>query len=396
MFENDNTLMMKALNDMLERNYDKAEKRFKKLARKNNAQALYWLGEIYVSKDYRYYNVAHALSYFEKAAQLGYVLAMSKAGNLYFNNDYQKAIYYYRMGANNNDTYCLNKMGYSAANFNGDSHDYAKAIQYFAATLNDNSEDNSHIVADSANVLGQMYWNGIGVDKNQAKAFQYFEKAASLKNSKALFMIGTFYHYGAFKDKDLNKAIQYYSDAYHLGYIQAGIELVRIYVEDLDDKTKAKEIIDKLCDEETLDNDEILQIKYYLARVSPKDVAIEAYFEIVSELANRLDKLSNDEVFYYANSCYELGNIFIENDMKNAIMSYEMAARAGHQDSLDVLTKLYQQGQYDNKLGLIKEDIKKIQKLKKRIKIMICINLEICIMMEMVYQKTIVKPINII
>lgn len=49
---------------------------------------------------------------------------------------------------------------------------------------------------DSQEKLGFLYFNGILVNKNIAKAIVYFKKAAEKENSKALFYLSEIYKLG--------------------------------------------------------------------------------------------------------------------------------------------------------------------------------------------------------
>ncbi len=58
------------------------------------------------------------------------------------------------------------------------------------------------------NLLGVMYEYGQGVEKDGAKALKYYQKASNLKSTKAIRNLALMYENGNFVKKDLNKAIE--------------------------------------------------------------------------------------------------------------------------------------------------------------------------------------------
>ncbi len=71
------------------------------------------------------------------------------------------------------------------------------------------------------NDLGELYYNGEGVEKNLIKATQYFSKACGLKDGRGCFNLGRLYYFGEGVEKNLTKAAYFYAKACKLGNQEA-------------------------------------------------------------------------------------------------------------------------------------------------------------------------------
>ena len=64
---------------------------------------------------------------------------------------------------------------------------------------------------DAQETLGDMYFDGQGVDQDLSKAMEWLEKAALGGNPDAQWKLGTFYEFGRVSDPDYEKAMEWYT-----------------------------------------------------------------------------------------------------------------------------------------------------------------------------------------
>ncbi|RIB09735.1 hypothetical protein C2G38_247696 [Gigaspora rosea] len=77
--------------------------------------------------------------------------------------------------------------------------------------------------ADETYELGYFYFHGINVEKDEYKAFTYFEKSAKMGHTEGINSLGYCYQYGIGVEKDENKAFIYYQKLDHFnGMRQVG------------------------------------------------------------------------------------------------------------------------------------------------------------------------------
>ena len=71
--------------------------------------------------------------------------------------------------------------------------------------------------------LGELYFHGRGVEKDEKKAVELFKVAALKGNAEAIKNLGAFYEFGAtgIVEKDEAKAVQFYKIAADLGNVYA-------------------------------------------------------------------------------------------------------------------------------------------------------------------------------
>lgn len=62
-----------------------------------------------------------------------------------------------------------------------------------------------------------MYYAGLGVEQDYAKALEWFEKAAELNYTTAVHNIGYMYQEGLGVEQDYDKALEWYEKAVELG-----------------------------------------------------------------------------------------------------------------------------------------------------------------------------------
>ena len=60
---------------------------------------------------------------------------------------------------------------------------------------------------------GMLLYKGEMVEKDEKKAFELFERGASLGNSSCLAMLGRMFEKGQFVEKNLPRAVEYYKEA---------------------------------------------------------------------------------------------------------------------------------------------------------------------------------------
>ena len=73
--------------------------------------------------------------------------------------------------------------------------------------------------AMAMSTLGQQYLQGLfPVEKDEAKAFELFKKAAELGNSEGYYWLAMCYRYGSGVEKDFEKAFNYAIKAYNAIY----------------------------------------------------------------------------------------------------------------------------------------------------------------------------------
>jgi TPR repeat protein len=78
-------------------------------------------------------------------------------------------------------------------------------------------------------MLGNCYYSGRGVSQDFNKAFEYYQQAAKLNHSDAIYKLGLCYKNGKGVSNDINKAIQYYQQAADLGNQNASNALSRLH-----------------------------------------------------------------------------------------------------------------------------------------------------------------------
>ncbi|RIB23956.1 kinase-like domain-containing protein [Gigaspora rosea] len=120
---------------------------------------------------------------------------------------------YYQNQAN-----IMNKIGYSYQNGIGVERDVHKAFNYYQKSANMGN-------VNGILKLGTLYRCGIGVKKDENKAFIHYQKAAEMGSALGTYFIGLCYKLGIGVEKDEHKAFIYYKKSADMGYAD-GITMV--------------------------------------------------------------------------------------------------------------------------------------------------------------------------
>jgi TPR repeat protein len=154
-----------------------------------------------------------ALTWYTKAANLGYAPAMAQVGLLYETGqagekDLSKAARWYKQGADAGDARAITNLAALYEKGRGVDKDLEKAASLYrkAAEL--------HYPPAMVN-LGVFYENGIGVDRNYSEAKSWYEKAAAANppSPVAMFYIGALYDKGKGVPIDYEQAMAWYKKA---------------------------------------------------------------------------------------------------------------------------------------------------------------------------------------
>ena len=114
----------------------------------------------------------------------------------------------------NGEAYAQIKLGVRYVNGNGlEQNDY-KAFNLFEKAANQG-------VAKAQFNIGRMYYQGKGTSKNNDRALYWIRKAAEQESKDAQFILGAWYFQGEVVDKDFEKGSFYINRAIKNGSIQA-------------------------------------------------------------------------------------------------------------------------------------------------------------------------------
>ena len=155
---------------------------------------------------------------FEEAIKEGNNYAMNDLGVLYYdgrgyNQDFSKAVYYYKMAAEHGNRLALENLGYCYYYGRSVPVDYEKAFNYFAVGAFDNQ-------VISLYKIGDMYKNGYYVEKNLDEAFiiysrclEIIKRTSDYYAGPVYLRLGNAYFYGEGTNKDLKEALKCFQNA---------------------------------------------------------------------------------------------------------------------------------------------------------------------------------------
>lgn len=161
---------------------------------------------------------------------------LDKGIGIYNKQDFVKAEKYFRKAAEKGNNQAIAWLGLCSES-RENTYDSAKAL-YKKAIENgeiqwflDKAEEN---IPQIQAQLGYCYMNGIGVDKNQEKAFYWNQVGANNNNARAQYNLSICYHLGVGVEPDDTKALEWIKKAAEQGNIVAERELGLIYWGKLD------------------------------------------------------------------------------------------------------------------------------------------------------------------
>lgn len=137
--------------------------------------------------------------------------------------DYQKAFDYYSLAAAQDSPIALNNLGSLYYSGIGVERNSAKAAALFtrAATLGN---------TEAAVNLGFILISGNGAEKNSEKAMMYFEQAANNNNPTAQFMLGYAYYTGKLRPQNYTLAAELIKKAADAGFDEAQYVMAMMYI----------------------------------------------------------------------------------------------------------------------------------------------------------------------
>ncbi len=173
-----------------------------------------------------------SLACFEEAAGLGDMDACFMSGwildwelNESNGQDYAKASEYYTKCMDSNP-YAKICEAYLYKNGQGKEKDEDKAEALLEEAAKEIAKSPEELegkiyIAEACFLIGEVYYDGNGVDQDYAKAMEWYTKAADLGNASAMNQIGYMYHFGEGVEVDYAKAMDWYSKAADLGVAMA-------------------------------------------------------------------------------------------------------------------------------------------------------------------------------
>ena len=137
----------------------------------------------------------------------------------YKQNKYKKAMDSFSIASNNNDNRAMLVIGIMYANGDGVEKNQTISLEWFKKAA---VAGNIH----SFSKLGNIYASR----KNFKEAFKWFEKAANKDDAKAAYNLGYFYTGGLGVKMDLKQSLKWYKKAATLGNIDAQLNLGFMYI----------------------------------------------------------------------------------------------------------------------------------------------------------------------
>lgn len=170
--------------------------------------------------------------------------AMTNLGSLYYTGrcgeqNYEKAVKYYTMADKRGERQATENLGYCYYYGRTGEVDYKKAYHYFVKGALDN-----HL--NSLYKIGDMYKNGYYVEKDEKEAFyiysrcyeQMSDQCAEMIGADICLRMGNVYYYGVGTEKDYALALKFYqeSERYYYKKISNGDYFAKKGLEDVIEK----------------------------------------------------------------------------------------------------------------------------------------------------------------
>jgi len=187
---------------------------------------------------------------------------------------------------------------------------YKEAIEIFQKFPDD---------AESEYYLGKAYYYGMGVEKDERKAFEYAKKSADKNNSFGFNLLGLIYANG----NDEIKAFEYFKKSVDLGNTKAMVNLSTYYIRRKNFE-EAKKWLNNAHD--LGDLNATLELAFFLSSTEIKNYK-EAivYYDIYMKSGYKM----TSNIYYRMGSTYE--NI---SDYKKAYEFYVKSVESGDKDSI--------------------------------------------------------------
>lgn len=195
---------------------------------------------------------------------------------------------------------------------------------------------------DAIAQLGRFYANGIVVEQNDKKAWDYFNKGAELGSSTAMYCIGSCYDKGYLGvDRDYSKAFEWYIKAAELGNIGGMFCAGLMYYEGdgvEQDYNLARKWFEKCAASEDAESMEILGDMYrYGQGVNINYAKAAQWYEKSANAGN-------------SNSMFALGEFYLlgeglKQDYNKALEWFEKAADAGNKNAAFNVGLMYRTGE---------------------------------------------------
>lgn len=282
----------------------------------------------------------HAFELFKKSAEQGYAKAQVSLGYCYeagagVEKDPDQAVYWYRQAAEQDYAAGQYYLGCAYEYGDGVKKDPKQAVYWYTKAAEQGN-------ASSQVSLGYCYEVGFGVEENPKQAFYWYKKAAEKDNKDAQVSLGWCYEEGIGVEKDPDQAFYWYKLAAEKGHPKGQMNLGWCYQDGIGvekDPKLAFYWFNKASTEHDYDFAQVKLALCYQEGIGVEkdlDKAIYWFKKAAEKEKNAWGKIS-------LAWCYEDG-IGVEKDLKQAFYWFKKAAELGDDEAQYNVALYYQDG----------------------------------------------------
>ena len=293
-------------------------------------------------------DLKQAFDWFSKSAVKGNKFAQFSLANMYYygngvEKDLSEAFRWYSNADKQGQPYAAYAIAQMYSNGEGVAADKDLAHIYYQKALNgfldlenkDRADDNLFYK------IGMMYKNGLGSEKDIAKAVDYFKRSALMDNKNGLYEYGKTLISSDYEKRDVEKGSSYLRKAIEYGNINAKRFYAMQYISgeniDQDIDTGLKMLHEEADKNEAADTPSAL----CLGRLYFKnDYGIPLDIDKAEYYAIRAEKGGNEAAWYLLGKIYSDSNSN-KYDIEKAITYFKKSAKCGDPNAQYQLGKIY-------------------------------------------------------
>ena len=293
-------------------------------------------------------DLKQAFDWFSKSAVKGNKFAQFSLANMYYygngvEKDLSEAFRWYSNADKQGQPYAAYAIAQMYSNGEGVAADKDLAHIYYQKALNgfldlenkDRADDNLFYK------IGMMYKNGLGTEKDIAKAVDYFKRSALMDNKNGLYEYGKTLISSDYEKRDVEKGSSYLRKAIEYGNINAKRFYAMQYISgeniDQDIDTGLKMLHEEADKNEAADTPSAL----CLGRLYFKnDYGIPLDIDKAEYYAIRAEKGGNEAAWYLLGKIYSDSNSN-KYDIEKAITYFKKSAKCGDPNAQYQLGKIY-------------------------------------------------------